>query len=94
LHNNFLLANKHRKFKGASLRVAKEMFNKSETIVTTPEDVLLLLHPMASAFPDLYRFIQLVLTFHVSSAEAIRSLSCLKRVKTYLRSTMLQQRLI
>jgi len=33
--------------------VAKEMFNKSETIVTTPEDVLQLLplHPTASAFP-------------------------------------------
>ena len=58
------------------------MFKKSETVVTTPEDVLQLLQPMASAFPDLYRFIQLVVTFPVSPADAERSFSCLKRVKT------------
>jgi len=38
----------------AQVCVAKEMLNKSETVVTTPEDVLQLLHPMASAFPDFY----------------------------------------
>jgi len=69
------------------------MFKKSETVVTTPEDVLQLLQPMASAFPDLYIFIQLVLTSHMSSADAERSFSCLKRVKTYLRSTMSQHHL-
>ena len=77
----------------AQVCVAKEIFKKSETVVKTPEDVLQLLHPMTSAFPDLCRFIQLVLTFPVSSAEAERSFSCLKRVKTYLRSTMSQKRL-
>ena len=69
------------------------MFKKSETVVTAPEDVLQLLQPMASAFPNLYRFIQLVLTLPMSSADAERSFFCLKRVKTYLRSTMSQQRL-
>ena len=72
----------------AQLCVAKKMCKKSETVLTTPEDVLQLLQPMATAFPDLYKFIQLVLTYPVSSAEAERSFSCLKRVKTYLRSTI------
>ena len=61
--------------------------------VSSPDDLNTLLLPMKCAFPDLLKFIQLVLTIPVSSAQAERTFSCLKRVKTYLRSTMLQQRL-
>jgi len=57
----------------AQVCVAKGMVKKSEKVVTTPEDVLQLLHPMESAFHDIYRFIQLVLTLHVLSAQAERS---------------------
>jgi len=68
--------------KEASLRSLKD-----------PEDVLDHLLPLKAAFPDLVLFGQLVLTMHVSSANAERSFSALRRVKTYLRSTMAQQRL-
>ena len=61
--------------------------------VETAEDILQLLWPMKSAFPDAVRFFQLVLTLPVSSAQAERSFSSMKRVKNYLRSTMSQQRL-
>ena len=48
---------------------------------------------MQTAFPDLVLFGQLVLTIPVSSANAERSFSALKRVKTYLRSSIAEQRL-
>ena len=56
------------------------------------EDVLDLVLSMKTAFPDLALFGQLVLTMPVS-ANAERSFSALKRVKTYLRSTMAEHRL-
>ena len=48
---------------------------------------------MAPAFPDLIKFIQLVLCLAVTSATAERSFSAMKRIKTYMRSTMKEQRL-
>jgi len=59
----------------------------------TAEDILQLLWPMKSAFPDAVRLFQLVLTLPVSSAQAERSFSSMKRVKNYLRWTVSQQRL-
>ena len=59
----------------------------------TAESILQFLWPMKSAFPDAVRFFQLVLTLPVSSAQADRSFSSMKRVKNYLRSTISQQRL-
>jgi hypothetical protein len=74
------------------LRVVRKMLEDIDN-VSSPDDLNTLLLPMKCAFPDLLKFIQLVLTIPVSSAQAERTFSCLKRVKTYLRSTMLQQRL-
>lgn len=71
--------------------VAKDMLTKAS--LKDPEDVLDLVLSMKAAFPDLALFGQLVLTMPVSSANAERSFSALKRVKTYLRSTMAEQRL-
>lgn len=71
--------------------VAKDMLTKAS--LKNPEDVLDLVLSIKDAFPDLALFGQLVLTMPVSSANAERSFSVLKRVKTYLRSTMAEQRL-
>jgi len=46
---------------------------------------------MEAAFPDLL-FVQIVLTVPIASATAERSFSTMKRVKTYLRSPMTEQR--
>ncbi|XP_047100970.1 uncharacterized protein LOC124719826 [Schistocerca piceifrons] len=43
--------------------------------------------------PELVKFIRVVLTIPVTSCTAERSFSCLRRVKTHLRSTMRQDRL-
>lgn len=44
-------------------------------------------------FPELERLLEILLTLPVTNAEAERSFSVLKRIKTYLRSTMVEQRL-
>ena len=78
----------------AQLCVIREMLKQTGNGgLKTTEDILQFLLPMKSAFPDFVKFLQLVLTIPVSSAQAERSFSCLKRVKTYLRSTMSAQRL-
>ena len=56
--------------------------------------VLCELSPLKTAFPLLIKLIQIALTIAVSTASCERSFSALKRIKTYLRSTMTQQRLV
>lgn len=49
--------------------------------------------PLHIAFPNLLKQLQIALTLSVSSAAYERTFSSLKRVKTYLRSTMSDERL-
>ena len=56
-------------------------------------DVLVELLPLKAAFPVLVKMIKIALTIVVSMAECERSFSTLKRTKTYLRSSMSEQRL-
>jgi len=79
------------KLKGQSV-VAKDMI-LGQTGLHNAEDVLQFLMTMPCAFPDLVTFTRLTLTIPVSSANSERSFSTLKRVKTYLRSNMSEQRL-
>lgn len=44
-------------------------------------------------FPNLFKLLQLFLTIPVSTATAERSFSVLKRIKNYLRNSVLQKRL-
>lgn len=48
---------------------------------------------LLSIFPEVYKLASLILTIPVTSVQAERDFSCLKRIKTYLRNTMLQERL-
>ena len=57
-------------------------------------DILRELSPLRGAFPSLVKLIQIALTIAVSTAHCERSFSTLKRIKSYLRSTMTQQRLV
>ena len=56
-------------------------------------DVLVELLPLRAAFPVLGKMIRIALTIVVSMAECERSFSTLKPTKTYLRSSMSEQRL-
>ena len=46
-----------------------------------------------SMWPIIHRILWLACTFPFSSCECERSISCIRRLKTYMRSTMGQQRL-
>ncbi len=48
---------------------------------------------LKSLFPNIFTLLAIFLTMPVSSAEGERAFSCLKRIKSYLRSTMGQTRL-
>ena len=56
-------------------------------------EVLLALFPLKDAFPQLTKSVRIALTIAVSTAQCERSFSSLKRIKTYLRSTMGEDRL-
>ena len=56
-------------------------------------DAIRELYPLKSAFPTLFKLLHIALTIVVSTAECERSFSALKRIKTYLHSTMLNERL-
>ena len=73
-----------------------EMLQNEGKVVENIEDIIshfkqeLYLREVLS---ELYKFLKIVMTIPVSTATAERSFSSLKRLKTYLRSTMGQQRL-
>lgn len=56
-------------------------------------DILAELSPLRSAFPNIFKLIQISLTISVSTAECERCFFALKRIKTYLRSTTSNERL-
>lgn len=49
--------------------------------------------PLQAAFPTLIKLLRIALTLAVSTAQCERTFSALKRIKTYLRTTMSEQRL-
>ncbi len=57
-------------------------------------DVFVELSPFQTAFPNLVKALQIILTIAVSSASCERSFSSLKRIKTWLRTTMKEERLV
>ena len=48
---------------------------------------------MKLAFPNVVKLLQIAMTICVSTAKCERTFSSLKRIKSYLRSTMSEQRL-
>jgi hypothetical protein len=75
----------------SEVAVAGDMMAKMK--VESATEIVTCIADMVIAFPNLFKFCQLVLTLPVSSASAERSFSTLKRVKTYLRSSMTDNRL-
>ena len=65
----------------------------SKVSLNETSDALKELAPLQLAFPILVKVFQIALTISVTSAKCERSFSALKRIKTYLRSTMSDQRL-
>ena len=57
---------------------------KPNTLIDT------LMHAKPELYPNIHRAVEVLLTKPVTSATAERSFSALKRIKTYLRSTMVE----
>ncbi len=75
----------------AEIEVAQNIFEeKFPASITT---CLQTLRPMEAGFKGLIRIFSLALTFPVSNAACERSFSTLKLTKSYLRSTMSENRL-
>ena len=70
-------------------------FVDGEPVPRDAEDLLVFLqkHNLLAQFESIATLLKLALILSVSSAHDERAFSCLKRVKTYLRSTMTENRL-
>ena len=79
----------------AQTAVIKEMFkeNKNANVLEVLKALVSMKCGEKSVFPDLLAFVNLIMTLPVSSAQAERTFSTMKRVKNYLRSTMGDERL-
>ena len=70
------------------------LFANRQTLPSTPEELLkATIQYGKDVFPNLQTALQILLTMPVSVASCERSFSKLKIIKTYLRSTMAQERL-
>lgn len=72
---------------------AKAVLRDVAPNANTMLDVVNALRPLKAAFPRVLHLYQLALTLPVSTASCERSFSCIKRVKTYSRTSMTEARL-
>ena len=72
---------------------AKAIFSNIAPSAKTLLQAANALRPLTAAFPTLLTLYQLALTLPISTASCERSFSCIKRVKTYARSSMGEDRL-
>ena len=63
------------------------------TRISTISDIIVNVPIAREMFSEIVRLLRLYLTIPVTTATAERSFSSLRRIKTYLRSTMTEQRL-
>lgn len=73
----------------AEMNVAKNLINSDNADITLEQ---LQKSVNQSTFPNLYNLIQVAIILPVSSATCERSFSAMRRVKTWLRTSMLQNR--
>lgn len=73
----------------AEMTVAKHYLNKSNNNLTL-EDFKNTIKQ--EVFPNLYKMLQVAFTLPVSSATCERSFSAMRRIKTWVRTSMLQDR--
>ena len=71
----------------------KEEMKKLSSVKDLANMLIIENHPLLSSFSDVYTAFMLFMTLPVTVATAERSFSKLKLIKTYLRNTMVQDRL-
>ncbi|KAL4148362.1 hypothetical protein QTP88_002626 [Uroleucon formosanum] len=98
-NNSFKEINKMYGFDEYNLKAETTILNRMYKTVHDRNNVQSKINFIASenyraGFPTLTRLIQLFITIPTNSASCERSFSCLRRLKTYLRTTMGQSRLV
>lgn len=79
----------------SELKVAKRCIlniDKSENLDVKMRAQVLKSVVQKEAFPNVYLLLHTALSIPISSATCERSFSCMRRIKTYIRSTMIQDR--
>ena len=76
----------------SEIALLKDMFTREEEIPKTLLEFCVFISPHNILFPRIFTAIQIAATVPVSSSSAERSFSALKRIKSYLRSTMSEER--
>lgn len=73
----------------------RHYFSDSDTLVTNPPAIIkyIIEHKMINSFPNLYVTLRIYLCILATNCEGERSFSALTRVKSFLRSTMGQEKL-
>lgn len=73
--------------------VFSNQYRKANPQLNTILEVINFIEPHKMVYTELYKTYQIACTIPVTTAENERSFSCMKRVKTYLRSSMDDNRL-
>lgn len=76
----------------SQIDVCKLLIASNKPRPTSISDVIVMLTP-PDGFPDLRRVLQLALTIPVANVTSERSFSCMRRIRTYVRSSMKEDRL-
>ena len=76
----------------SQIDVCKILLSRASTPAEDIPDVISMLKP-AGGFPDLRNMLQLALTVPVANVAAERSFSSMRKIRTYVRSSMKEQRL-
>ena len=76
----------------SEIALLKDMFTREEELPKTLLEFYVFMSPHKILFPRIFTAIQVAATVPVSSSSAERSFSALKRIKSYLRSTMSEER--
>jgi hypothetical protein len=90
------LVQKYPELSGDNLHIELQMFTAKYTYRNLSEatSVLKSMHPgVLAMFKQVETLVRILLLYPVSSCEAERSFSCLRRLKTWLRNSMTQKRL-
>ena len=95
LLDSFMASPYGKLFNRNELRGELQLLYQDKSLSQPPDQLIVTIDKdgLESAFPEVYRALKLILTQPMTTASAERSVSCLKHMKNYLRSTMLQERL-
>nr|CAI5867685.1 unnamed protein product [Callosobruchus analis] len=91
------LVENHKLFEKEKIALKTELtiiYSDEQFLICSPQQILqILTNDLKDVFPHATKLIMLICTLPIASASVERHFSCLKRIKTYLRNSINQDRL-